>query len=101
MRFPVERSDFARRGMPRPYEKRREVLTASEDQNSTWWKRLTLKRSDFGLVRTKFLKPTSLKPVEVAVNGAAFAFSVSFPIFGGEMWREVWKMKFATVCCLL
>lgn len=46
--------------VPSPQEKRRAVFVASEHQNSTWWKRFTLKRSDRELVLTKLEKPTSL-----------------------------------------
>lgn len=61
----MDRSDLATIGIPSPQEKRRAVLVASVHQNSTWWNRFTWNRSDFGLVRTKFLKPTSLNPVWV------------------------------------
>lgn len=43
------------------------MFVASVHQNSTWWKRFTLNRSDFGLALTKFLKPTNLNPVWVWV----------------------------------
>ena len=72
MTFPVERSDLATIDMPRPQEKRRARLVASVDQNSIWWNRLTAKRSDMGLVRTKLEKPTSLNP--------GSGFSLAFPI---------------------
>jgi len=58
--LPVKRSDLETIGMPSPQEKRRAVFVASEHQNSTWWKRFTLKRSDSELVLTKLEKPTSL-----------------------------------------
>ena len=64
----MERSDFTTIGMPRPHEKRRQVLVASPHQNSTWWKRFTAKKSDLELVLMKFLKPTSLKPAEFVVS---------------------------------
>lgn len=51
---------------PQNQEKRRAQLVASVHQNSMWWKRLTLKRSERGLVRTKLENPTSLNWVSVS-----------------------------------
>lgn len=62
-------------GIPRPQEKRRAVLVASEHQNSMWWNLLTENLSDMGFFRMKFLKPTSLKAEPVwspATAGAEF-----------------------------
>ena len=66
----MESSDFATMGMPRPQENRFAALVASVHQNSTWWNRLIINRSDWGLVRTKCLNPTSLKPGLGQANGA-------------------------------
>lgn len=66
-------------GMPRPQEKRRAVLVASEHQNSMWWNLLTENLSDMGFVRMKLLKPTSLK-AEPVCSPATLEGLASVPI---------------------
>lgn len=87
MAFPVERSDLATMGMPSPHENRRAVFVASGHQNSMWWNRLTLNRSDLGLARTKLEKPPSLNPPGVS------DVSFSLPI--------VYLLSIFLVCCFL
>jgi hypothetical protein len=84
--LPVERSDLATMGMPSPHENRRAVFVASVHQNSMWWNRLTLNRSERGLDRTKLEKPASLYPPGVS------DVSFSLPI--------VYLLSIFLVCCL-
>lgn len=83
--LPVDKSDLAIMGMPSPQENRRATLVASVHQNSMWWNFFTLKRSDFGLWRTKFEKPTSSN------DPSCLPIAVGFVAWFGSVLRVVLK----------